>query len=94
MIKDELTKLKNNGVTEKEFNDAITGLIGEYALMFISPQQISSLLLNNRLRGFDMKRINERNNNIKAVTIQDVNRVAKEYLHPEQLSFVIIGDPA
>ena len=92
-IKKEWHKLKINGVTKEEFEDAKTGLIGEYALNFVSPEQTSGVLLGNRLLGFDIQHINERNNKVKAVTLADVNRVAKEYLHPEQLSFIVIGNP-
>lgn len=94
IIKGEWAKLKNNGVTKEEFENAKTGLIGQYALNFVSPEQTSSYLLNNRLLGFDMQHINERNNKIRAVTLTDVNRVAKEYLAPEKLSFIVIGNPS
>jgi zinc protease len=93
IIKEQWVKLKANGVTKEEFENAKTGTIGQYALNFVSPEQTSAYLLENRLLGFDIQHINERNNKVKAVTLEDVNRVAKEYLHPEQLSFVIIGNP-
>jgi len=93
IIKDEFIKLKSNGVTKEEFDAAKTGIIGQYALHFISSDQTSAYLLGNRLLGFDMQHINERNEKINAITLQDVNRVAKQHLHPEQLSFVVIGDP-
>lgn len=93
IIKEEFIKLKNNGITQEEFAAAKTGIIGQYALHFISPDQTSAYLLGNRLLGFDMQRINDRNQKIKAITFEDVNRVAKQHLHPEQLSFVVIGDP-
>jgi zinc protease len=92
-IKIEWEKLQKFGVTQEEFDNAKTGLIGQYALNFVSPDQTSAYLLGSRLLGFDIQHINERNDKIKAITLADVNRVAKEYLHPEQLSFVIIGNP-
>jgi zinc protease len=93
IIKEQWAKLKTNGITKEELENAKTGAIGQYALNFISSEQTSAYLLGNRLLGFDMQHINERNNKIKAITLDDVNRIAKEYLHPEQLSFVVIGNP-
>ena len=34
-----------------------------------------------------------RNDYIDAVTIKDVNRVAATYLRPEDLHFVVVGQP-
>ena len=93
IIKEQWIKLKTFGVTKEEFENAKTGIIGQYALNFVSPEQTSAYLLGNRLLGFDIQHINERNNKIKTITLDDVNRVAKEYLRPEQLTFIVIGNP-
>ena len=37
--------------------------------------------------------INKRNGLIEAVTLEDVNRVAKRLLKPDALSFVVVGKP-
>ena len=34
-----------------------------------------------------------RNDKVRAVTLEDVNRVAKEYLNPEDYLFVAVGQP-
>ena len=38
--------------------------------------------------------INERNGMIEAVTVEDIARVAKRLLEPDELSFVVVGKPA
>jgi predicted Zn-dependent peptidase len=43
--------------------------------------------------GFDIDYVINRNEIIKKITLDDVNRVAKEFLNPENLSFVIVGRP-
>ena len=34
-----------------------------------------------------------RNEKVEAVTLDDVNRIAKELLDPEGLRFVVVGEP-
>jgi zinc protease len=37
--------------------------------------------------------VNERNDLIEAVTLEEVNRVAKRLLRPDELTFVVVGQP-
>jgi len=92
-IQQEWKKIKTHGVTKQEFEDAKTGLIGSYALSFISPDSISSYLLFLRLHGLHPNYINIRNQKVEAVTIKDVNAAAAKYLTPDKLTFVVVGKP-
>ena len=93
LIRQQWNNIKEHGVSQAEFSDAVTGLIGEHALQFITPEQIANYLLQNRLDGFSLADIQNRNSNIKNVTLDMVNNVAKKYLNPEELTFVIVGNP-
>lgn len=92
VIKQQWVKLKNYGVSQEEFEHAKTGIIGQYALNFVSPEQTTAYLLENRLLGFDINHINEHNAKIKAITIDEVNAVAKTLIQPDKLSFLVIGN--
>lgn len=92
-IKDEMTKLIEGGVTEQELSDAKAYLIGSYPLGFDSNAKIASQMMTVRQEELGVDYFDRRNALIEAVTIEDVNRVAAEYLAPSRFNFVVVGEP-
>ena len=45
------------------------------------------------MQGLPIDYIATRNDKVRAVTVEDVNRVAAEYLTPDGLHFVVVGQP-
>ena len=86
-------QIQEQGVLETEFQDAKTSIIGSYSRSFISSTSIASLLTYCLSNGFDIDYILKRNEIIEKITMQDINRIAGEYLTPEKLSFVVVGRP-
>lgn len=82
------------GVTEQELADAKTYLTGEYPLRFDGNRRIAGILSGMQLMGMPPDYINTRNDRVRAVTAEDVHRVAQRMLHPESLEFVLVGRPA
>lgn len=93
LIRTEWNQVKEKGITEAEFNASKKGLLGGFALNFTNPNGIAGYLLGCYLSDIPTQYINQRNELLSKVTLQDVNRVAKEYLDPKNLVFVIVGNP-
>ncbi|WP_408607919.1 M16 family metallopeptidase [Albibacillus kandeliae] len=93
LVKEEWTRLRDDGVTEKELEDAKTYLTGAYPLRFDGNGEIASILAGMQLQGLPIDYIATRNDKVEAVTLDDVNRVAKELLDPDHLHFVVVGKP-
>jgi zinc protease len=93
LIRTEWDQLREKGMTEEEFNASKKGLLGGFALNFTSPDGIASYLLGCYLSDIPADYINQRNLRLNQITLQDVNRVAQQYLDPKNLSFVIVGNP-
>ena len=93
VIRDEWTKLKEKGVTQKELDDAKTYLTGAYPLQFDGNGQIASILVSMQVNGLPIDYVTTRNAKMEAVTLDDVNRVAREFLDPENLHVVVVGKP-
>ncbi|MEO0550698.1 MAG: pitrilysin family protein [Pseudomonadota bacterium] len=92
-IKDEMTKLVTDGVTEQELADAKAYLIGSYPLGFDSNAKIAANMMGLRVDGRPVDSFDKRNALIEAVTLEDVNRLAETYLRPENFTFIVVGDP-
>ena len=46
-----------------------------------------------QMRGLPIDYAATRNDQVNAVTLEDVNRVARSLLDPARLSFVVVGQP-
>ncbi|MBI1252367.1 MAG: insulinase family protein [Alphaproteobacteria bacterium] len=88
----ELARFAQAGATQEEVSDAIDYLTGSFPLSLDSNVDIAGVLHSYHLAGRDMDYINRRNALIRAVTLNDVNRVARLY-DPARFTFVIVGQP-
>jgi zinc protease len=93
VIRGEWIKMANFGVTETELNDAKTYLTGAYPLRFDGNAKIASILVGMQRMGLNPSYITTRNNKINAVSLLEINRVARELLKPDELHFVVAGQP-
>lgn len=82
-----------DGVTEQELSDAKAYLTGSYPLAFDSNAKIASNLMSARLEDLGIDYFDRRNAMVEAVTLEDVNRVAAEYLQPANFTFIVVGEP-
>jgi len=89
----EMARLYRDGATQGEVNDAITYLTGSFALDLDSNAKIASVLHGYQVAGRDIGYVNRRNDLIRAVTLQDVNRVIRRLFNPEAYTFVVVGQP-
>jgi zinc protease len=93
VIEDVIGRMAAQGVTEDELNDAKTYLTGSYALNFDTSGAIAGQLVGIQHYGLGLDYIDRRNDMVNAVTLDDVNRVARNLLKPESLFWVIVGKP-
>lgn len=81
------------GAIQSELDYAKKQLMGSFALNFSSTLKIAKALLVYQIDKLGIDYINKRNDIISALTLEDINKVAKSLLNSEQLSFVIVGEP-
>ena len=93
VIRDEWVRIRENGVTEEELQDAKTYLTGAYPLRFDGNGPIAEITVAMQMEGLPTDYIKNRNDMVEAVTLEEVNRVAKDLLDPSRLTFVITGQP-
>jgi len=93
VVRAEWARLADEGVTPEELNAAKTFLTGAYPLRFDGNGRIASQLVGMQMEGLGIDYIVTRNDLVNAVTLEDVNRVVKQIYRPEDLHFVIVGQP-
>ncbi|HEX7344821.1 MAG TPA: pitrilysin family protein [bacterium] len=84
-------KFQEEGPTEKELADAKSYLEGSYPLNFETPGQIAGQLLNIDLYRLGADYIEKYRSRVVAVTAADVKRVARRYIHPDDLNIVVVS---
>jgi zinc protease len=93
VIRDEWASLHNEGVTPEELDNAKTYLTGAYPLQFEGNGPIADIAVGMQMEGLPTDYITTRNDKVNAVTLEDINRVARDLLDPEALTFVVVGQP-
>jgi len=93
VIRDEWKKMATGKVTSKELDAAKRYLTGAYPLRFDGNARIASILVGMQLDGMPVSYIDTRNDRINAVTLQDVERVAKRLMKPDDLRILVVGQP-
>jgi len=93
VIQDQWRKALEDGVNAEEVMNAKTYLTGSFPLRFSSSETISSILLSMQEDDLPMDFLETRNQQVEAVTLESVNRVAKKLLTPDALTTVLVGKP-
>jgi zinc protease len=94
LIVDEVSKLLRDRVGERELAGAQEYLTGSFPLTIETPSQIALQILNAVFFGLDLNDLQTYRERVNAVTVDDVQRVARNYLHPDRLTVVLVGDAA
>ena len=92
LIVDEMWRLQRQRVGERELSDAQAYLTGSFPLTIETPSAIAMQVLSAVFFGLDLQELQTFRERVNAVTVDDVQRVARTYLHPDRLSIVLVGD--
>ncbi len=93
VIRAEWIKMAEDGVTAEELDGAKTYLTGAYPLRFDGNGPIANIMVGMQITGLPVDYIATRNDKINAVTLGDITRVAKRFVRPDDLRFVVVGQP-
>ncbi|MEM8489177.1 MAG: insulinase family protein, partial [Bacteroidota bacterium] len=91
VVRSEIAKIAESGVTEAELEQAKKYIIGSYAINNLDTSgKIARVLVAIQTEGLGIDYIDRRREIIGGVTLSDVNRVARELLSVEP-TVVIVG---
>ena len=93
VIRAEWAKIAESGVTAQELEEAKTYLTGAYPLRFDSNASIARILVGMQMDDLGTDYVETRNDKVNAVTLEDIARVSKRIYLPDNLRFVVVGQP-
>ena len=89
---DEISRMQRERVNRRELRRAKDYLAGNFPLTIETPNAIAAQVLEAILFGLDLDDLETYPERINAVTVNDIQRVARQYLKPGLLSMVLVGD--
>jgi zinc protease len=92
IAKEEIRRMREEPVSEGELNDAKEYLTGSFPLRFDTNRKVASFLAQVEYYQLGLDYPERYPELVRKVTRADVERVAKQYLLPEKLITVIVGN--
>jgi zinc protease len=92
LIVDEFWRLQRDRVSPGELQGAQDYLSGSFPLTIETPSAIALQVLNAVFFGLDLEELETYRERVNAVSPDDIQRVAREYLKPDRLAIVLVGD--
>ena len=93
LIRSQVQKMHDEGVTDEQLENAKLYLNGSFPLRFTSTDRIAAILVHLQLDNLGIDYLQRRPGLINAVTKEDIARVAKRFLDPSKLTFAVVGQP-
>jgi zinc protease len=88
----QIQRIRGEPVSAAELGAATSYLVGSYPLKYETPGQLADRLALNRVLGLPDAELTDYPARVGAVTPAAVQRAAQQYLKPENLTVVVVGD--
>jgi predicted Zn-dependent peptidase len=87
----QIRLIREEKVTEYELNSAKDSFINRFVFRFTNPSSIVAQLMHLEYEGLPRDFYETYLDNVRDVTKDEVLRVAKEYLKPDKMTFLVVG---
>ena len=94
IVAEELERIRSVHVSESELRTAKASFIETFTRNFSSAASTAGLFARDEYTGRDPGYLTQYRDNVSAVSGDDVLRVAREYLDPDNLVILVVGDLA
>ena len=90
----EMDDLTKRPVTERELKRAKDALLNSFVFLIDTRAKVLSERMRYEFYGYPPDFIERYRRGVEAVTLADVARVAKQYIHKDKLAVLVVGNPA
>lgn len=94
IMRDEIARMQTAPPSERELERAQEALANSFIHRWANPVSALEQLMDLEVSGRPADYYATYLDRLRAVTVADVQRVAREHLHPDRLTIVIVGDAA
>jgi zinc protease len=94
LIVDEFWRMQRDRVGTLELDNAKAYLTGSFPLTIETPDSIAMQVVTALFYGLPLQELQTFRERVNAVTVDDVQRVSRQYLRPDRLSVVLVGNAA
>lgn len=91
-LRQEFDRIIQNPITAQELTAAKDGVLNSFVFNFQKPSQTLSRLMRYTYYGYPKDFIFQYQRGVEETTIEDVQRVAQEYLKPEEMVTLVVGN--
>ncbi|NGP75787.1 insulinase family protein [Balneolaceae bacterium YR4-1] len=88
----EIERLQNEPITQEELQDTKDQFLNSLVFRYDSFEKVLNQRMSYDYRGLSENAFDEYVEGVKATTIEDVQRVAREYLNPDQMEILVVGN--
>jgi predicted Zn-dependent peptidase len=92
IFKEEFEKIRREQASTHEFETARDAYINNFVFQFDSPDEVVNRLMSLEYDNYPPDYYQKYLDNVRAVTVEDMRRVAEKYLRPGDLTIVVLGD--
>ena len=90
----ELERIRNEPVSEKEIADAKSYLTGVFPIRLETQEGLTDQLVQIKMLNLPDNHLQNYRDNVQAVTREEIQRVAKKYVKPDEAALIVVGDGA
>lgn len=88
----EIEKIRNTPVKPEVLKQAKEGVMNSFVFNFQDPSQTLSRLMRYEYYGYPEDFIFQYRRGVEATTVEDIQRVAQKYLHPDEIVTLVVGN--
>lgn len=90
----ELKRIGDQPVSDKEIGDAKSYLTGVFPIRLETQEGLADQLVQIKMLNLPADYLQTYRDQIQAVTVQDIQRVAEKYVKPDEAALIVVGDGA